>query len=166
MNMIKLAAAIALSTVAASGPALAATAQADLGVSITIQAACTVTGGSVGFGTVGLLDTAVPATGTFSVKCTNSTGYTIGLDAGLTPGATVTTRQMRKGTAAGAPVVNYSLAMDSATGANWGNTSGAWKSGVSGTGLAQTYTVYGNVPVQTTPEPGTYNDTVKITVTY
>ncbi|WP_163468383.1 spore coat protein U domain-containing protein, partial [Klebsiella michiganensis] len=28
------------------------------------------------------------------------------------------------------------------------------------------YTVYGRVPVQTTPAPGTYTDTITVTVTY
>ncbi|MCE3520182.1 spore coat protein U domain-containing protein, partial [Escherichia coli] len=35
-----------------------------------------------------------------------------------------------------------------------------------GSGAAQPYTVYGRVPVQTTPAPGTYTDTITVTVTY
>jgi spore coat protein U-like protein len=49
---------------------------------------------------------------------------------------------------------------------NWGNTSASWVSGT-GTGAAQTLTVYGLIPLQTTPAPATdYADTVTITVTY
>jgi spore coat protein U-like protein len=39
---------------------------------------------------------------------------------------------------------------------------------VSGTGIgsSQNYTVYGRVQAQTTPAPGTYTDTITVTVTY
>jgi spore coat protein U-like protein len=36
----------------------------------------------------------------------------------------------------------------------------------SGPGLAQTLTVYGRVPAQSTPSPGTYADTVVMTICY
>ncbi len=36
----------------------------------------------------------------------------------------------------------------------------------SGTGNGQSLTVYGRVPVQTTPVAGTYTDTVVVTITY
>jgi spore coat protein U-like protein len=35
-----------------------------------------------------------------------------------------------------------------------------------GNGADQTFTIYGRVPAQTTPAPGTYTDTVTVTVTY
>ena len=35
-----------------------------------------------------------------------------------------------------------------------------------GTGLAQSATVYGRIPPQATPSPGTYNDTIVVTLTY
>ncbi|WP_409528142.1 spore coat protein U domain-containing protein [Rhizobium sp.] len=35
-----------------------------------------------------------------------------------------------------------------------------------GTGSPQTLTVYGRVPAQNTPAPGTYSDTVVVTVSY
>lgn len=168
MHKMKLAAFAAMSAMTASGPALAATATADLNVSITLINQCKVTGGSINFGnTVGLLDTAIPATGTIAVKCTALAPYTVGLDAGKGNGATTSIRKMSKGTpSASAPVVTYTLAMDSAGGPNWGNAAGSWKSGIGALGAATQYTVYGNVPVQDTPEAGTYNDTVTVTVTY
>jgi spore coat protein U domain-containing protein, fimbrial subunit CupE1/2/3/6 len=35
-----------------------------------------------------------------------------------------------------------------------------------GNGASQNYTVYGRVWTQTTPEPGSYADTITVTVTY
>jgi spore coat protein U-like protein len=35
-----------------------------------------------------------------------------------------------------------------------------------GTGLAQSPTVYGRIAPQATPSPGTYNDTIVVTLTY
>ena len=35
-----------------------------------------------------------------------------------------------------------------------------------GNGALQSYTIYGRVPPQTTPKPGTYADTITLTVTY
>lgn len=37
---------------------------------------------------------------------------------------------------------------------------------VAGTGLTQNLTMYGTVPAQATPPPGTCNDTVVVTITY
>jgi spore coat protein U-like protein len=136
---------------------------ANLNVSLSITATCTVTGGTLPFGISGLLTGLLPATGTFTVTCTNTTPYTMGLNQGVT-GATVTTRQLHSATTSAN--VNYGLYSDIARTVNWGNTVGSWVSGV-GTGSAQTVTVYGLVPLQTTPAPATdYTDTITITVTY
>ena len=35
-----------------------------------------------------------------------------------------------------------------------------------GSGLAQIFSVYGRVPAQNTPSPGTYSDTVVLTISY
>ncbi|WP_280527698.1 spore coat protein U domain-containing protein [Ciceribacter thiooxidans] len=35
-----------------------------------------------------------------------------------------------------------------------------------GTGLTENVSVYGRVPAQSTPAPGTYTDTIVVTVTY
>jgi spore coat protein U-like protein len=35
-----------------------------------------------------------------------------------------------------------------------------------GSGLPQTFTVYGRVPTQNTPAPGSYSDTVVLTISY
>lgn len=67
---------------------------------------------------------------------------------------------------AGAAVV-YGLYKDAGRSQPWGDgaTPGSTVAGT-GTGAAKGYTVYGRVPPQTTPTPGTYSDTVVVTVTY
>lgn len=98
---------------------------------------------------------------TCTVTCTNTTAYSVGLDQG-TWGTAVTARKMKSPTTAA--TVNYSLFSDSGYTTNWGNSTGVR---VSGTGNAQTLTVYGQIPAQTTPAAASdYADSVTITVTY
>ncbi|MHA1553068.1 MAG: spore coat protein U domain-containing protein, partial [Alphaproteobacteria bacterium] len=49
---------------------------------------------------------------------------------------------------------------------NWGDTIDTDTVADTGDGTTQNFTIYGRVPVQTTPAPATYTDTVTITVTY
>ena len=67
----------------------------------------------------------------------------------------------------GANSVTYGLYKDAARSTGWGSSivSGETVSGT-GTGSAQALTVYGRVPPQSTPPPGTYSDVVVVTVTY
>src|SRR4051812_7037303 len=118
--------------------AAAATATTTFQVSATVAATCSVTATPLAFGIY--TSTAVSnSTSTVSVTCTNGTGYTVGLDAGLAGGA-VTTRKMTNG----ANSLNYALYSDAGHTANWGNSSGSWVSGT-GNGLAQPLTVNGQV---------------------
>jgi spore coat protein U-like protein len=49
---------------------------------------------------------------------------------------------------------------------NWGQTVGTDTVSSTGTGAVQSFTVYGQVPAQSTPAPGAYSDTITVTVTY
>lgn len=141
----------------------ASTATGHLAVSMTIVSTCTVgSSAAMAFGGAGLLTTAVTATGTFTVTCQNATPFSLGLDQGAN-GGSVTNRRMR-GAATGA-LINYSLYQDAARSVNWGNTAGFWES-ATGTGSAQTLTVYGLTPAQATPAPDSYVDSVTVTVNY
>ena len=142
--------------------AMAATAPTTLSVTLTINAACLVSTTPVAFPAQGVLSAAVPQTGSVLVTCTNTTTYTIGLDKGAGTGASVTNRLM---TGPGSATVQYGLFQDSGLATNWTDT-GAGLVSSTGTGAQQTFTVYGNVPAQTTPAPGAYADTVNVTVTY
>jgi spore coat protein U-like protein len=140
----------------------ASTATGSFNVQVSIAATCVVTGATnLNFGTQGVLSANVNQTSTITVTCTNTTPYNIGLNQGLN-GSSVTTRQMSSGSAP----INYSLFSNAGMTTNWGQTVGTDTVAGTGNGSGQAYTVYGQIPAQTTPAPGTYTDTITVTVTY
>jgi len=150
------------------GPAAATTTTSTFAVQLTIQAQCVINStATLNFGTAGVLGGAGGTTNTdqsttFAVQCTNTTPFTIGLDAGTTTGGSTTVRKLlNSGSSA---TVNYTLWQDSGRTINWGTGSAALSD--TGTGASVTYTVYGRIPPQTTPAPGSYSDTITVTVTY
>jgi len=100
---------------------------------------------------------------TVTPKCTSGTPYNVGLDVGTGVGATIATRKMTSG---GGNTVNYSLYSNSGRTLLWGTTIGTDTVSGVGTGSNQALTVYGRIPVQSTPAPATYSDTIVTTVTY
>lgn len=104
------------------------------------------------------------ASTTLGVKCTTSTPFHIGLNAGTGSGATTTTRYMTSGT----NKLAYQLFTDANHTINWGNNPGSDTVDGTGLGLATeiTKTIYGQIPSQPNAVPGAYRDTVTITVTY
>ena len=159
-SILSLAAVLAMLSTAA----YAATATSNFQVKITIQAQClAATTNDLDFGTSGVIAANVDATSTLQVQCTNSTPYNIGFDKGVN-GASVTTRQMKGGPSN--ELISYAMYSDAARSVNWGNTIGTDTVAATGSGVGQSYTVYGRVPAQTTPAPGNYTDTITVTVTY
>lgn len=136
-------------------------ARPSFNVSATVAANCLISTQTVDFGTTGVLTGNVDATGQVSVSCTPGTTYSIGLGNGQT-GTGPTSRRM----ALGSQGVTYGLYRDTARSLPWGNSIGTNTVAGTGTGTAQGIPVYGRVPPQTTPAPGTYTDTVVVTVTY
>ena len=122
---------------------------------------CEVSATDLDFGAVGLLNANVDATGTITVRCTNGTPYQIGLNGGLSGATAPDQRRMTFG----ANSVRYGIYRNSARTLGWGDQPTNSVSGT-GTGNAQNYTTYGRVFPQTTPPPGTYRDTIVVTVTY
>jgi spore coat protein U-like protein len=142
-------------------PANASTATATFIVSTSIQATCLISTTPLSFGTyTGLTLT---STSTVTVTCTNGTAYDVGLNAGTATGATTTTRSM---TGPGGALLSYELDSDSARTINWGNIVDTDTVEMTGTGLSQTMTVYGQVHAGQYFAPGIYSDTVTATVTY
>jgi spore coat protein U-like protein len=137
------------------------TATTTFNVTATVPTTCTIGTNNLNFGTAGVLTANTDATTTLSPVCTNGTPYNIGLDKGLN-GSSVTARQMK----AGAALINYFMFSNSGRTTNWGNTVGTDTVAGTGTGSAQSLTVYDRIPAQTTPAPGTYNDTIVVTLTY
>jgi spore coat protein U-like protein len=130
-------------------------------VLITIDAFCAITNPTnLDFGTNTLLNANVDQTSTLEVQCTNTTAFDIGLDQGLNFSGS---RRMDDG---GGNFVSYALYSDAGRATAWGDTIATDTVADTGDGTVNTYTVYGRVPVQTTPAPGNYQDTVTIEVTY
>jgi spore coat protein U-like protein len=128
----------------------------------TVLANCSVSASGVNFGASGSINTNVDATGTVSVQCTNATPYTVALNGGNAGAGDPTQRKMSKGT----ETITYGLYQNPARSLPWGSTSGGNTVGGTGSGASQALTVYGRVASQATPSPGTYTDTVVVTVTY
>ncbi|MFN3389639.1 MAG: spore coat U domain-containing protein [Allosphingosinicella sp.] len=160
------AAAAILAAAFAAPPAFAADEGSSLQVNATVTANCSVSTSAVAFGDVDVTSgQAVPGTGSVSVTCTNGTAWTAAADAGAGSGADLATRKL----ANGANLLNYSLFTDSARTQLWGDgIEGATALfSDTGTGTAQTKTVYGLVAGGQTGAPaGEYADTVQVTVSY
>jgi spore coat protein U-like protein len=63
--------------------------------------------------------------------------------------------------------LSYSLYQNSTRTTNWGNTVGTDTVSGTGTGNAQALNVYGRIPgSQTSVVPGSYADTITVTLTY
>ena len=157
---------VALAAICAVSPftASAQTAQTTMDVSATVVEACVVTATNLAFGNY---DPTAPnpsdATNSITVICTPGTSFTVGLNAGSTAGATVTSRQM----ASGGNRLDYGLFQDVARSVNWGNTPGTDTPAAAIAGLTPSIlTVYGRVPAQQTVAVGSYSDIVTITVSY
>jgi spore coat protein U-like protein len=130
-------------------------------VNATVSATCSIGANALAFGSYARLQ--LDGTTTLSATCTSTTPYNIGLDQGVSSGATVTTRKM---TGPSSQLLNYSLFRDSARTLNWGNTVGTDTVAATGTGSAQTFTVYGRIPASQNVGSGNYQDTITATLTF
>jgi spore coat protein U-like protein len=134
-------------------------------VQATVINDCKIAATNVNFGTTGVINSALTATGTITAQCTYGDTYSIALNGGSSSGATVTARAMTLST--GTATVAYGLYTDPARTTTWGDgTGGTGTGGGTANGSNQSYTVYGQVPVQRTPVPGSYIDTVTATISY
>lgn len=127
-----------------------------------VPAACTITSvGTLDFGSVaGLIQADVDQSTTLNFICTGRTPWQVSLDNGQH--ASGSTRRMRMGTLH----VSYELYRDAARTLRWGSTLNADTATGTGTGSAQSLTVYGRVPQPQSVTPGTYTDTVIVTIHY
>ena len=142
----------------------AATATTTFQVTADVQAACTISVGAMNFGNyTGTGTGEFGINGNMTVTCSNGVSYNIGLNAGLGPGATVTSRAM---TGPGSAVLNYGLFQDSSFTTNWGNTPGVDTVSRTGQGGPQFIVVFGGIPLGQFVAPGAYADTITATVTF
>lgn len=135
---------------------------ASFSVMANNAAICSVNASILNFGSTGVLASALDATSAITLTCTNAAPYTVSLDGGLAGATNPAQRKMSQAS----EQITYGLYQDLARTQPWGNTVGTNTTAATGSGLAQTFTVYGRVPAQNTPSPGTYADTVVVTVSY
>lgn len=163
-----LTAAAAAAALATGAGAYAATATTSFQVSATILKACTVTAGALNFGTYAAGSGALNVNSTINVNCTNSTPFTVALNGGTTTGGKIAQRLLANGT----NTLQYNLYTSNTYATVFGDGT-ASSATISGTGVglltSSPVTVYGQLPdsaANQTAVPGTYTDTITVTVTY
>lgn len=165
--------ALAAGSLAVAGAANAATATTTFQVTATVLARCAVSATALNFGSYnpGAGNVDVSATNNITVNCTRGTPYTVGLNAGLAPAATVTNRRMRSA-ATPAEELAYALYTTAGRTINWGDTvpNGAQTGTGAGFATAANFTVHGRIPDsaanQNAAVAADYADTITVTVTY
>jgi spore coat protein U-like protein len=157
-----LAASVMLAGIAQS----ASTTTTTFAVTATVNATCAATATALPFGAYTPGAGALANNSTISVKCTKNTPYTVALNAGIT--GAFTQRLMVSGT----NTLQYNLYTTAAFGTVFGDGTGTTGT-IAGTGAgvatANTVTVYGQLPDSTANQaavPGSYSDTITVTVTY
>lgn len=146
----------------------AGTASNSFQVTATVTSSCTVSGTTLNFGaSIDPLAAAVPldATSTLSVQCTNTTPYTVALNAGVNAGgpANFGARAMKSGVHS----LAYQLYLDTGRSTVWGDgTASSSTAAGTGTGSTQSISIYGRLPSLANVVPGSYTDTVTVTVSY
>ncbi len=145
----------------------AATATSSFQVSATVVSACTVSATTLNFGSsIDPTSASLPldASASMTVFCTSTTPYSVALNAGVNAGgaSNFTARAIKNGS----HTMGYQLYTDAPRTTVWGD--GSASSVVPGVGIGsnQTLTIYGRLPALTGAVPGTYTDTVTVTVTY
>ena len=110
----------------------------------------------------GLLTSITDATSSISIVCSSSSPYDVLLDGGQSQASDPTQRKL----SFGVNQITYGLYQNAGRSLPWGNTIGANTVAGSGIGSTQTLQVFGRIPAQPTPAPGTYQDSIKVTVSY
>ena len=152
--------------------AMASSVRADTSTAVmtptmTVAANCIVTASNLNFGSYNpLSSTANDAATTLQVTCTNTTTYAVKLGLGTGAGATFAQRRMT-GQTFTTQTLAYSLYKDAGRSQLWGDgTGGSGTAAGTGSGTAQTLTVYGRIPIGQFPRVDSYKDTVNVTINY
>ena len=153
----------------AGGAALAANpATTTFTVTATVLKTCSVAASALNFGNYTPAAGAATGSSTVNVLCTKTTPFTVALNGGTTTGGTVAQRLL----ANGANTLQYNLFTTNAYATVWGDATGTSVTQAgAGLGLATAvpFTVYGQLPDNATNQavvPGTYTDTITVSVSY
>jgi spore coat protein U-like protein len=159
------------------GMAGAASKTSSFAVTTTVVANCFINSASaMTFGSYTAGTGNVDQTSSIVLRCSNTTTYGIGLDAGTGVGSTLAQRKMTIGAGGANNEVNYNLYTDAARTVLWANpvtaATAAGNQGGTGTGLGNTatHTVYGRLTDDATSQAATpsalYTSTVTLTINY
>jgi spore coat protein U-like protein len=171
LNRKTLPLAVSLLALSVSAVAIAGTDTSNLAVSASVADNCLIdANGGLDFSAYDPISanasTALDATGTVSVTCTQGAGATVTLSAGANADTGSTDAVPLRRMAGGADFLEYFLFQEDGRTTVWGNTAGTGV-GHTGTGSATNLTVYGRVTeAQIDANAGNYSDTVVATVTF
>jgi spore coat protein U-like protein len=163
-NVLKLlSAALLAGAVSGAVPASAATQTSGMSVTMGISASCTIsTPAAPNLGTsISDLSTVHTATTNVPVNCSNGAAYKLVADNGTNYDSINSIRRM----ANGSNYISYSLYTDSGYSSPFPSTLAA-ATNQAGTGAVTNIPVYAKVGGQALPPPGSYTDTVTLTVNY
>jgi spore coat protein U-like protein len=156
---------------ASATPAMAGTATSNLGVGANVTNNCTISTTPIVFGAYDPIGTNASSmldkNGSVSITCTTGASATIKLSQGnnAATGSTDALPQRRLKHASTDNYLIYQIFQDSSWSTVWGNTE---NTGVSetGSGAAQSKTVYGRIAAAQNVPTGTYSDTVVAEVAF
>jgi len=121
-------------------------------------AQCTVSATGVDFGSYNASSgSPTDATGSVTVSCTPSASTTVKLESGLYSGGSFNPRKVSDGLG---NYLNYNLYTDASCTIVWGDGTGGTSIQAGGSDVI----VYGRIPALQRVKPGTYNDSILITV--
>jgi spore coat protein U-like protein len=128
----------------------------------TVTANCAVSATNLVFPPQSVINALVDAQSDIFVTCTTSAPYWIGLDGGSTAASDPTQRKM----SLAGQTITYGLYRDPARSLPWGATKDVNTASGTGSATSTSFPVYGRMPAQSTPAPGTYQDTIVVTVNF
>ena len=153
--------ALALGSTLISKPAFAATATANMSVSATVPATCTIATGDMIFGNYSSTEDTTAET-TITATCSSGTNAIIGLNTGV-HGSDGNLELLNT---SGTGRLDYGIYLDNQHVAVWGEIGDQNTQKVVPNGNPQAFIAYGVIyPGQSVPV-GNYSDTVTVTITY
>ncbi len=130
-------------------------------ITAAVQPVCTISATNLNFGAYSLAQ--LDGQSQIQLSCASGASWNVGLNAGTDAGATVSTRRM---TGPSPFKLGYSLFSNAGRTVNWGNTVGTDTVSGTGTGTTQSLNVFGRIPASQTVGPGSYRDTIVVTITF
>jgi spore coat protein U-like protein len=138
--------------------------QPGLYASAVVANSCFVTTNPLDFGSTSSLEGGQTGSTTIAVRCNYNTKYTVALGGGNSNATDPEQRKMTGGPG-GAYTITYGLYYqdERSNQVPWGSSPGLQGTTFFG---PPNITVYGRVPPQPTPAPGTYSDTIVVTLSF